>query len=62
LNLSRALAKDNRVPGLTLSSRPSEVSRKVLFVLYRYVMPLEIGFSLEKEEEFKQGEARPYRR
>ncbi len=62
LDLSRAIMEENKVRGLTPSSSLSEVSRRVLFVLYRYVMPLETEFSLESEEEFKQADARLDRR
>jgi tRNA nucleotidyltransferase (CCA-adding enzyme) len=55
--LSRAIVEEHKVRGLTLSSRPTDVSKRVLFVLYRYVMPLEAAFSLENKEEFKQAKA-----
>jgi hypothetical protein len=52
--LARAIMQDHKVRGLNPAPSLTDVSRSVLYVLYRYVMPLEIDFSLESEEEFKQ--------
>lgn len=58
-DLSRAIIEEHRVRGLEPSSSLTDVSRRVLYILSTYVMPLETEFSLENEEEFKRANAKP---
>jgi hypothetical protein len=48
--------KEHQVRGLGLSKDSTVVSSRVLYVLYRYVLPLEKDFIMEDKEGFKQAE------
>lgn len=60
-DLSRAIVGGEKVRGLVFARSPTAVSSRVLNVLYRYVMPLETGFSLGNKEEFKQASSKSNR-